>query len=196
VLGPTLSSWYTTWAPSHGPPGPTKFVIAGISECSHSSFNGKQGTELVPGLEPVTLQSTKYGTPLGCLMAFPANVIFFVTGPLVEKHTWRSGTLHFAQRCTRLRIRPLHSQRSCQNSSLRYSVPRPFRCVTYDVLSRIPAAGPTLHMPWHYYAGLMRGTIFRHCVSKVFFREAVPTGWEHAAKTQLAFPGSGRSTQV
>ncbi len=71
---------------NHGPPGPTNFFIAGISECCQRSFSfkGKQGTQLIPGLEPVTLQSTKYGTPFGCLMAFPANMILFVTRSLAE----------------------------------------------------------------------------------------------------------------
>jgi hypothetical protein len=50
-------------------PGATIAFIAGIKECSQSSFNGKQGTVAVPGFEPVTLQSTKYGIPLGYFIA-------------------------------------------------------------------------------------------------------------------------------
>ena len=87
-------------APSQGPPGATIACMAGKSECSHSSFKGKQGTVAVPGLEPVTLQSTKYGIPLGYFIAFPTKVMRLVTGSFDEYRTSRRGTLKLAHLCS------------------------------------------------------------------------------------------------
>ncbi len=46
----------------------TNWAIAGISVNSHSLFKGKHGFVAVPTSEPVTGQSTRYGTPLAKIL--------------------------------------------------------------------------------------------------------------------------------
>ncbi len=48
MWGPALSSWWTTTAPSQGPPGFTKASNSGKSTVIHSSMRGNLGLDAVP----------------------------------------------------------------------------------------------------------------------------------------------------
>jgi hypothetical protein len=84
MCGPALSCCTTTWAPAHAPPYSTSCAIAGIRVYCHSFLNGKQGLVAVPSSDPVTLQSTRYGTPAACFNSFPLNFNFPVASSLLE----------------------------------------------------------------------------------------------------------------
>jgi hypothetical protein len=79
LCGPALSSWWTTIAPAHRPPGAASRSRAGINTCSHKFFRAYLGFVGVPTSVPVTLQSVAITSPLACDSTSAPLCFFWLT---------------------------------------------------------------------------------------------------------------------